>query len=97
MMAAGIHSPLRIAAALALLVLAPGAAAVPLFGGKSAPLELGLVAGTSLAVSALIAELTLWAGAWSPWWATAALAAVSFASILPQLGMRWQQAWEGAT
>ena len=93
-MAAGIHSPIRVAAALVLLALAPGVAIAPLFGGRSAPLELGLVAGTSLGVSALVAEMTLWAGAWSPWWATAVLAAVSFASILPQLGARWHAARE---
>jgi hypothetical protein len=92
LMALGVHSSVRVAAAVVLLVLAPGAAAAPLFGSRSAPLELGLVAGTSLGISALVAELTLWAGAWSPWWATAALAAVSFASIMPQLGERWHEA-----
>jgi len=92
LMAMGVHSAVRVAAAIVLLVLAPGAAAAPLFGSRSAPLELGLVAGTSLGISALVAELTLWAGAWSPWWATAGLAAVSFTSIVPQLGSRWYTA-----
>jgi hypothetical protein len=92
LMAMGVHSAVRVAAAIVLLVLAPGAAAAPLFGSRSAPLEIGLVAGASLGISALVAELTLWAGAWSPWWATAGLAAVSFASIAPQLGSRWYAA-----
>ena len=93
-MAAGIHSGLRVAAALALMALAPGVAAWPLFGSRSAQLELGLVVGTSLGVSALVAELTLWAGVWSPTRSTAVLAAVSLASILAQLARR--TAWPGA-
>jgi hypothetical protein len=86
--AAGIHSGLRVAAALALLTLAPGVAALPLFGSRSAPVELGLVAGTSLGVSALVAEVTLWLGVWSPRAATAGVAVVSLISIVVQLTRR---------
>ena len=63
----------RLAAVLALLCLAPGAALVSALGGKA---ELGLVLGVSLACSALGAQCMLWLGAWWPRVAVFALAAV---------------------
>jgi hypothetical protein len=84
-MLAGLDSPVRVAAALALVTLAPGAAALPLFSTRSAALELGLVVGTSLGCCTLVAQLMLSAGAWSPIRATAAVAAVSLLSIGAQL------------
>lgn len=85
LMAADIHSPLRVAAALALMTLAPGAAVWPLFDSRSPQIELGLVVGTSLGISVLVAQATLWAGAWAPERSTAVLALVSLVSILGQL------------
>jgi hypothetical protein len=74
-MAAGVHSPIRVAAALGLFVVAPGVAALPQApASRPAPVELGLVVGTSLAVSALGAQAMLWLGVWSPSAATWALA-----------------------
>jgi hypothetical protein len=79
------HSPLRVAAALLLFCLAPGAAALPLLAPRPASVELPLVLATSLASSAVVAQSMLWLGAWSPAWGTCALAAVSLASVVVQL------------
>jgi hypothetical protein len=78
---AGLHSPVRVAAALALFCLAPGAAVLPLFGPRPAGVELGLVVGFSLAVCALVAQSMLWLGAWSPVAATCLLAAACVVPI----------------
>jgi len=92
MMITGIHSALRVAAAIALLTLAPGAAALPLFASWSEKVELGLVVGTSLGISGLLAELMLSLGAWSPAGGTAVVATVCLVSILAQLGVRRSRA-----
>jgi hypothetical protein len=73
-MSAGVHSPVRAAAALGLFAVAPGVAALPIVGSRSAPAEVGLVVGTSLAVCALGAQAMLWLGVWSPGAATWTLA-----------------------
>jgi hypothetical protein len=84
-MLAGIHSPLRVASALVLFCLAPGAAALPLLAPRPASVELPLVLATSLACSAVVAQSMLWLRAWSPMTATCALAAVSLTSVVAQL------------
>jgi hypothetical protein len=84
-MLVGIHSPLRVASALLLFCLAPGAAALPLLAPRPASVELPLVLVTSLASSAVVAQSMLWLGVWSPAAATCALAAVSLASVAAQL------------
>jgi hypothetical protein len=84
-MLADIHSPLRVASALLLFCVAPGAAALPLLAPRPASVELPLVLATSLASSALVAQSMLWLGAWTPATATCALAAVSLASVVAQL------------
>jgi GT2 family glycosyltransferase len=61
--AVGLPAALRLPAVLALLCLAPGTAIVKALRGG---LEPGLVLGTSLAASALIAQSMLWLGAWWP-------------------------------
>ena len=84
-MLAGIHSPLRVASAFLLFCLAPGAAALPLLAPRPMSVELPLVLATSLASSAVAAQIMLWLGTWSPAAATCALAAVSLASVVAQL------------
>jgi hypothetical protein len=91
-MLAHVHSPLRVASALVLFCLAPGAAALPLLAPRPASVELPLVFATSLAVSAVAAQTMLWLNTWSPAAATCALAAVSLASILAQLPLRPRRA-----
>ena len=87
---AGVHSPLRVAAALLLFCLGPGVAILPLLGTRTATLELGLVVTLSLATCAVLAQSMLWLGAWSPVAATCALAGACLASIAGQLVVpRW--------
>jgi GT2 family glycosyltransferase len=61
--ALGLPATFRLAAVLALLCLAPGAAVLARLRAR---LELGLVVGVSLASAALIGQSMLWLGAWSP-------------------------------
>jgi hypothetical protein len=82
---ADLHSPVRVAATLAMFTLAPGAALLPLLAPRRAPLELGLVVGASLAICALTAQAMLWLGAWAPDAATCVLAGVCLALMAPQL------------
>jgi hypothetical protein len=84
-MLAHVHSPLRVASALLLFCVAPGAAALPLLAPRPMSVELPLVLATSLASSAVAAQIMLWLGTWSPAAATCALAAVSLASVVAQL------------
>jgi hypothetical protein len=73
----GVHSPVRVAATLVVMVLAPGTA---LLG----PRALGLIVGTSLAVCVVAAEGMLALGVWAPRAATVAVAIIS----LPVLVIR---------
>lgn len=84
-MLAGLHSPLRVAAALALFCLAPGAAILPWVAARGARVELGLIVASSLALSALVAQVMLWLGAWRPTAATCLLAAACAVPIGAQL------------
>jgi hypothetical protein len=84
-MLAHIHSPLRVASALLLFCVAPGAAALPLLAPRPMSIELPLVLATSLASCAVVAQIMLWLHAWSPAAATCALAAVSLVSVVAQL------------
>jgi O-antigen/teichoic acid export membrane protein len=57
------------ASALALVgvfSLAPGAALLPLLGGRGDGLRIGPIIGVSLGVSVLLAQTMLWVGAWEP-------------------------------
>ena len=82
---AGLHSPVRVAAALVLFCLAPGVALLPRLSPRTPAVELGLVIGFSLAVCALVAQSMLWLGVWSPEAATSLLAAVCLTAMAPQL------------
>ena len=84
-MLTGLESPVRVLAALILFGLAPGVALLPLLAPRPAPLELGLVVGTSIAISTVVAQAMLWFGAWSPTAATCLLAAACMTSVGPQL------------
>ena len=89
---AGVHSPVRVAAALLLFCLGPGVALLPLLKPRTAALELGLVVTLSLAVCAVLAQSMLWLGAWSPVAATCVLGAACLTSIAGQLtAMGWQR------
>jgi hypothetical protein len=88
-MAAGVHSPLRIAAGLGLFGLAPGVALLPRAPDRPAPVEVGLVVAFSLAVCTVGAQLMLWLGAWSPPVATWALAAGCLLVLLLRRAMAW--------
>jgi GT2 family glycosyltransferase len=61
--ALGLPAAIRLATVLMLLCIAPGATLVGALGGRGEP---GLVVGTSLACSALIAQSMLWLGTWWP-------------------------------
>jgi hypothetical protein len=87
LMQLGVHSPARTAAVLILFGLAPGSALLPVLSRRRFGHELGLVLGTSLAVSALVAQAMLWVGGWSPSAATWALGCACLASIAVQLAM----------
>jgi hypothetical protein len=82
---AGVHSPVRVAAALVLFCLAPGTALLPLLAPRAASVELGLVVGFSLAVCAVVAQAMLWLGAWSPEVATYLLAALCLTAMAGRL------------
>lgn len=56
-------TPLRFAAVLVALCLGPGAAAISMLGGR---LEFGLVLGTSLGASVLLAGSMVWLAEWEP-------------------------------
>jgi hypothetical protein len=72
---AGVHGFVPGAATAAVLGLAPGTAMLGA-ARRRAPLELGLVLGTSLGCSTVTAQAMLALGVWSPRAATCALALV---------------------
>ena len=63
LVALGLPAALRFPAVLALLCLGPGTALLTAVRGR---LELGLVLGVSLAISALVAQSMLWFDTWRP-------------------------------
>jgi GT2 family glycosyltransferase len=73
-------TPLRFAAVLALMCLAPGTALLVLLRGR---IEAGLAIGLSLAATAIAAQSMLWLGGW---WPESSLYALAFASALPLAG-----------
>ena|SRR5215208_1946659 len=85
LMAADVDSPLRVAAALMLFALAPGAALVGLLAPRSAASEIALVLGVSLAVSTVAAQLMLSLHLWSPLAGACVLAAACLPPIVLQL------------
>src|SRR3954451_17454311 len=85
LMAADAHSAFRVAAALTLFALAPGAAALRRFRTDAPHVEVVLVVALSLAISTVAAQLMLAVGLWSPLVGTCILAAASLPSILAQL------------
>ncbi len=80
LVAADVDSPARAVAVLLLFVLAPGAAVL---GPRWA--HPGLVVVTSLALSALAAQILLWLGSWEPVTATYVLAGVCFPVLVVRL------------
>jgi hypothetical protein len=91
-MLAGVHSPVRTAAALLLFCLAPGAAVLPLLTRRPAHVELAIVVAASLGACTVLAQVMLWLHLWQPVAATYLLAAVCLASIGAQLAGRWAPA-----
>lgn len=89
LVAADVDSPARAVAVLLLFILAPGAA---LLGPRWA--HPGLVIVTSLALSAIAAQVLLWLDVWEPVAATYVLAAVCFPVIVLRL-LRGRAAREG--
>ena len=81
LMAAGAHGGVLTVALVLMLSLAPGAALLPFIGARDDALGLGLVLGTSLAISTVGAEIMLWTG-WEPRAASYGLAAVCLPPIL---------------
>ena len=84
LMLAGVDSPVRVVAALLLLGVAPGAAILPSSEARTALVEIGLVVGLSIAISALVAQTMLALHVWSP---AAATWVVAAACIVP-IGLR---------
>ena len=90
--AAGVHSPRRVAAALALFGVAPGAALVPWLAPRDAGAEPALVVAVSLALSLLATQLMLWADAWDPVVGSIVLGGACLLSLLAQLTIRRREA-----
>jgi len=88
LMLAGVHSPLRVAAALLLFGLAPGAAVLPWLAPRGAGAEPALLLAVSLALSLLATQTMLWAGAWSPQTTACLLAGACLVSLAVQLALR---------
>jgi hypothetical protein len=84
-MIAGVHSPVRVAAALLLVALAPGAAALPWLAPRGARVELALLVAASLGFCAIASEAMLWLHVWDPTLATCVLAALCLVGISGQL------------
>ena len=87
LMLAGMHSPLRVGAALLLFGLAPGAAVLPWLSPRGGR-EPALLLGVSLALSLVATQIMLWASAWSPQTAACLLAAACLVSLSLQLALR---------
>jgi hypothetical protein len=83
----GTQSPVRVAAVLGVLALAPGLASLP-WTARAAPDELALVVGTSLGLSALGAQVMLWLDAWSPATAMCVVSGVCLLVIAARLAWR---------
>jgi O-antigen/teichoic acid export membrane protein len=87
LMAAGAHGGVLTVALVLMLSLAPGAALLPFIGARDDALGLGLMLGTSLAISTIGAEIMLWTR-WEPEAATYGLAAICLPAILLTLRAR---------
>jgi hypothetical protein len=85
LMAADVDSPLRVAAALTLFALAPGAALAGVLAPRPAASEIVLLVGVSLAVSTVAAQLMLTLHLWSPLAGACVLAAACLPPIALQL------------
>jgi GT2 family glycosyltransferase len=85
----GLPAWLRFAAVLGTLCLAPGAVLIGLLGGRAE--ELGLVLGTSLAVSAVLAQSMLWLGAWQPEAYLYVLAAACLPPLVARVHVSWRK------
>ena len=89
--AAGVHSPLRVAAAFILFGVAPGAALLPWLARRAAGIEPALVIATSLAISLVVTQAMLWAGDWAPVGAAIALGAACLVSLIAQIVLRAEE------
>jgi len=83
----GVHSPLRVAAALILFGMAPGVAVLPWLSPRAGA-EPALVVAVSLALSLLVTQTMLWAGAWSPHTTACLVAGACLVSLALQLALR---------
>jgi hypothetical protein len=88
---AGVHSPLRVAAALALFAFAPGAALLPWLARRESGAEPALVIAVSLALSLVVTQAMLWAGAWAPVVAACALGGACLVSLVAQIAARREE------
>ena len=91
--ALGFPPGVRLAAALALLCIAPGAALVAALGGRAEP---GLVVGASLACCTLVAQAMLWLGAWWPRLFLYLLAGICLLVLAARGGVRTQSSIRGS-
>jgi GT2 family glycosyltransferase len=82
--AVGAPTALRLPAVLAFLCLAPGAALLTAVRGR---MEMGLIIGISLGVTAVTAQSMLWFGAWSPRPVLYGLAAACLLPLAPGLAL----------
>ena len=89
---AGVHSPLRVAAAFTLFGIAPGAALLPWLSPRGVRAEPALVVAVSLAVSLISTQIMLWAGAWSPPAGACLLGGACLASMAAQVVIRAREA-----
>jgi GT2 family glycosyltransferase len=90
--ALGAPTALRLPAVLAFLCLAPGAALLTALRGR---MELGLVIGVSLGVTAVAAQSMLWLGDWSPRPALYGLAAACLLPLASSLALGLRRAGGG--
>jgi hypothetical protein len=82
---AGLVPSLAAIALLGVFSLAPGAALLPLIGGRGDMLRVGAIVGVSLALSVVLAMTMLWTGAWEPRPAAVVLAGVCLPILLAHL------------
>ena len=83
--AAGVHSPVRVAATVWFVLVCPGIAVVRLLRLDDAVAELALAVAVSIALAAAAGGIPLYAGLWSTFTALAILISITIAAAAAPL------------